>query len=107
MATSFIVLKSEDVITLQLKTDIQDIEKHYKTAKQLIEDGFYEEAIGQLRVCLSISNMYIPAYFGLAKVYDKLNNAEKAKFYRDSAIEIRDRLWYEKIEAEVRKYRGH
>lgn len=79
---SFIVLKSEDVITLQLKTDIQDIEKHYKTAKQLIEDGFYEEAIGQLRVCLSISNMYIPAYFGLAKVYDKLNNAEKAKFYR-------------------------
>ena len=102
---SFIVLKSEDVITLQLKTDIQDIEKHYKTAMQLIEDGFYEEAIGQLRVCLSISNMYMPAYFGLAKVYDKLNNAEKAKFYRDSAIEIRDRLWYEKIEAEVRKYR--
>lgn len=104
---SFIVLKSEDVITLQLKTNIQGIEKHYNTAMQLMEDGFYEEAIGQLRVCLSISNMYIPAYFGLAKVYEKLNEPEKAKFYRDSAIEIRDRLWYEKIEAEVRKFRGY
>lgn len=104
---SFITLKSEDVIKLQLENDIRSIEKHYNTAMQLMEDGFYEEAIGQLNVCLRISNMHVPAYFGLAKVYEKLNDLGKAKFYRESAREIMDQIWYTKIEEEVRKLRGH
>ncbi|MBK7409926.1 MAG: hypothetical protein IPJ40_18895 [Saprospirales bacterium] len=94
------------MITLQLETNIRDIEKHYNTAMQLIEDGFYEEAIGQLKICLSINNMHIPAYFSIAKVYEKLNDPGKAKFYRESGREIMDKIWYAKIEDEVRKLRG-
>jgi universal stress protein E len=103
---SFITMKSEDVIKLQLESNISDIERHYKIAMQMIEDGLYDEAIGQLNVCLSISNMHVPAYFGLAKVYEKLNDPGKAKFYRDSGREIMDTMWYAKIEEEVRKFRG-
>lgn len=103
---SFLTLKAEDVIQLQLETNISDIEKHYNTAMQLVEDGFFEEAIAQLKVCLSISNMHVPAYFGLAKIYDKMDDPGKAKFYRDSGREIMDRIWYTKIEDEVRKLRG-
>lgn len=103
---SFLTLKSEDVIALQLETNIREIEKHFNTAMQLMEDGFYEEAIGQLKVCLSINNMHVPAYFGLAKVYEKMNDPGKAKFYRESGREIMDKIWYAKIEDEVRKLRG-
>lgn len=103
---SFLTLKLEDVITLQLETNIRDIEKHYKTAMQLMEDGFYEEAINQLKVCLSINNMHVPSYFGIAKVYEKLDYPEKAKFFRDSGREIIDKISYTKIEEEVRKFRG-
>lgn len=103
---SFLTLKLEDVITLQLETNIRDIEKHYHTAMQLMEDGFYQEAIGQLKICLSINNMHVPAYFGMAKIYEKLNDPGKAKFYRESGREIMDKIWYAKIEDEVRKLRG-
>lgn len=103
---SFITLKSEDIITLQLATNIRDIETLYNTSLQLVEDGFYEEAIGQLKACLSINNMYVPAYFGLSKVYEKLNEPEKVKAYGEYGTEIKDKMWYTKIEEEARKLRG-
>lgn len=102
---SFITLKSEDFISLQLENNIRDIENHYSTAMQLLKDGFYEEAIGQFKVCLNINLMHVPAYFGMAKVYEKMNMPDKAQQYRDSGREIMDKMWYTKIEEEVRRYR--
>ena len=103
---SFLTLKSEDIITLQLTTNIRDIENHYKTAMQLMEDGFYEQAIDQLRLCLSINNMHMPSHLGMAKVYDKLNMPARAEVYRVSGRKILDRMWNQKIEEEVRKLRS-
>ena len=103
---SFLTLKSEDVINLQLQTDIKDFEMLYEAGSQLDKDGFYEEAIEQFKACLSINIMHVPAYEAIAKVFDKLNAPEKAKLYRKSAREIKDRIWYSKIEDEVRKLRG-
>ena len=74
---SFLTLKSEDIISLQLKTSIQDIENHYNTAVQLTEDGFFEEAIEQFKLCLSINNMHVPSHYGIARVYEKMNDSEK------------------------------
>lgn len=103
---SFLTLKSEDVISLHLETDMRDIEKLYETALKLEEDGFFQEAIEHFEACLNINNMHVPAYLGLAKVYEKLKNPEKAKIYRDNGMEIKDKIWYHKIEEEVRKLRG-
>jgi len=103
---SFLTLKEEHVIKLQLETKINDIENLYNTAVQLVEDGFYTEAIAQLKACLRVNNMYLPAYFGIAKIYEKMDEPEKAASYRDSGIEIKEKIYYTKIESEVRKLRG-
>ena len=103
---SFLTLKEEHVIKLQLETKINDIENLYNTAVQLVEEGFCEEAIEHLKACLSINNMYIPAYFGIAKIYEKLNKPKKAKIYSDGGVEIKEKIYYTKIESEVRKLRG-
>lgn len=103
---SFLTLKSEDAISLHLETNIRDIEQLHKTAMNLMEDGFFEEAIGQLKASLNINDMHVPTYQGLAKIYDKLNQPKKAKMYRNNAKDIMDKIWYTKIEEEVRKLRG-
>ncbi len=103
---SFLTLKSENVISLQLEKNIRDIENLYNTSLQLMEDGFYDEAIEQLKVCLNINDMHVPAYLLIATIYEKMNELEKAKKYRDSGKKIKDKMWYIKIEEEVRKLRG-
>ncbi|MCA0132192.1 universal stress protein [Winogradskyella alexanderae] len=103
---SFLTLKSQDVINLHLETDIKDFETLYKAGEQLEKDGFYEEAIEQYKASLGINTMHVPAYSAIAKLYDKLDKPEKAKLYRKSANEIKERIWYNKIEEEVRKLRG-
>lgn len=103
---SFLTLKSEDVISLQLDSHIRDIEKLHATGMKLIEDGFFEEAIEQFKACLNINDMHVPSYKSLASAYEKLNQPEKAKTYRSNAKDIMDKIWDRKIEEEVRKLRG-
>lgn len=103
---SFLILKSEDAISLQLETNIRDIEQLHETAMKLMKDGFYEEAIGQLKASLNINDMHVPSYQALAKIHDKLKQPEKAQMYRNNAKDIMDKVWYTKIEEEVRKLRG-
>lgn len=103
---SFVTLKSEDIIALQLETSIQDIEEHYNTGKQLVEDGFFAESLDQFNLCLSINNMHVPSHFAIAKVYDKLDQPEQAEAHRKSARDILSRIWDQKIEEEVRKLRS-
>ncbi|OZV68088.1 universal stress protein [Winogradskyella aurantia] len=103
---SFLTLKSEDVINLQLQSDITDFEKLFEAGTQLEKDGFYKEAIDQFKASLSINTMHVPAYSAIAKLFDKLGQPEKASLYRKSANEIKERIWYSKVEEEVRKLRG-
>ena len=102
---SFLTLKSKDIITLPSETNISDIDKHYNMAMQLMEDGFYEESIKQFKICQSINIMNVPSYYGIAKVYEKLNQPEKAEKYRNLGREVLDQIWNTKIEEDVRKFR--
>lgn len=103
---SFLTLKSEDVISLRLESSIRTINNHYDTATELVDGGFFEEAIGQLKTCIHLNMMYLPAYFGIAKIYDKMNEPEKAERYRQQGREAMDQMWYAKIEEEVRRLRS-
>ncbi|WP_299364353.1 universal stress protein [Winogradskyella sp.] len=103
---SFLTLKSQDVISLHLETDIKDFETLYAAGEQLEKDGFFEEAIEQYKASLGINTMHVPAYSAIAKLFDKLGEPEKAALYRKSANEIKERIWYSKVEEEVRKLRG-
>ncbi|WP_299526849.1 universal stress protein [Winogradskyella sp.] len=103
---SFLTLKSQDVISLHLETDIKDFETLFAAGEQLEKDGFLEEAIEQYKASLGINIMHVPAYSAIANLFDKLNEPEKAALYRKSANEIKERIWYSKVEKEVRKLRG-
>jgi universal stress protein E len=103
---SFLTLKSQDVISLQLETDIKDFETLYEAGVQLEKDGLYEAAIEQYKASLGINTMHVPAYSAIARLFDKLGESEKAALYRKSANEIKERIWYSKVEDEVRKLRG-
>ncbi|MBO3116070.1 universal stress protein [Winogradskyella sp. DF17] len=103
---SFVTLKSQDVISLHLETDIKDFEKLYEAGVQLEKDGLHEAAIEQYKASLGINTMHVPAYSAIARLFDKLGQPEKAGLYRKNANEIKERIWYSKIEEEVRKLRG-
>ncbi len=103
---SFLTLKSQDVIRVHLETEIRDFETVLASAEQLEKDGFYEEAIEQYKASLGINTMHVPAYFAIANLFDKLEKPEKAALYRKSANEIKERIWYSKVEEEARKLRG-
>ncbi len=100
---SFLTLKSQDVITPQISRDIEDIEKLYESAVQLIKDGIYENAINILESIINLNAMHLPSYRALAKIYELLDQPEKAKAYRDRAREIMDHFYYSKIEDEIRR----
>jgi nucleotide-binding universal stress UspA family protein len=101
---SFLTLKTENVITLDIETRIRDIEEHLKDAKQLVKDGFYDEAITEYQNCLKISDMHIPSLKGLSEVYKKIGDTKLAEMYKDLAHDVIVRIWDEKIEAEARKF---
>ena len=101
---TFITTKEQDVIQLQLENRIKDIESHYNIAVQLRKDGFYKESIAEFETCLKINDMHVPAIYGIAKVYDKLENPDMADKYRKLAREVLRRIWDSKIEEEIRKY---
>ncbi|MCK5782452.1 MAG: universal stress protein [Flavobacteriales bacterium] len=101
---SFVTLKSEDIIDLKLGSNIKDIETHFGNAKQLISDGFFEEAINEFKTCLHISQMHIPSLNGIAQIYEKIGKEKKAEKYRNIAKEMMTRIWDTKIENDIRKH---
>lgn len=101
---SFITLKALDLIHLKLDSKIKDIEGHFSTAHQLLKDGFFAESINEFKLCLDINNMHIPSINGISKVYEKMNDTVNAKMYKNMGKEILDRIWDQKIEAEIRKF---
>lgn len=101
---TFITTKTKDVMHLQLETRIRDVESHYKVAVQLMKDGFYNESISEFKVCLSINDMHVPSLHGIAKVYEKLDNKEAAKRYKELAREVLRQIWDSKIEEDIRRF---
>jgi universal stress protein E len=101
---SFITLKSEDIIDLQLETEIRDLKSHFAVAEQLVKDGFFEDAINEYKICLTINHMHIPSLIGISKIYKLKGNTEKELKYKELAEEVRAFISNRKIEAEIRKY---
>ena len=101
---SFFTLKTENVITLNIENRIRDIEEHFTDAKQLVKDGFYEEAIAEFNTCLKLNDMHIPSLNGLSKLYEKLGDTKLSEEYKKIAQEVLVRLWDDKIEREARKF---
>ncbi|WOD44580.1 universal stress protein [Hwangdonia lutea] len=100
---SFITLKDEDVVVLELESKIKDIENHYNLAQKLFKNSFFEESIQQYNICLDINFMHIPSLKGIAEVYEKIGDMDNAKKYNEMAEHVMERIENMRIEEEVRK----
>lgn len=99
---SFITVKSEDLILLRLENEIRDMETHFKEGKTLLSNGLAKDAINQFELCLTINNLFVPAWLGLASAYERLKETSKAENCHARANEIREFMTNRKIEAEIR-----
>jgi nucleotide-binding universal stress UspA family protein len=104
MPCSFVTTKTQDIIKLKFDDEIKEIEIHLKNANELVESGFYKEAINQYLISLQINDMHIPSMYKLAELHRKTGDLAKAKYYDDMAKELLARLWDKKIEQEIRKH---
>ena len=100
---TFVTMKSENLLTLHLDSEIKEIESHLDTARKLVENGYYKEAINQYKICLQINDMHVPSMYRIANLYKKLGQETEATLYDNMAKEVISRLWDKKIEFEIRK----
>ncbi len=104
---SFITVKNEDIMALEIESKIQDIEKHHILAQQLFEKGFFEESILQYKRCLSINFMHLPSLKGISKTYEKVGDLDNAKKYQEMVGHLLTQIENMKIEKEVRQQMQH
>ncbi|RMG68979.1 MAG: hypothetical protein D6715_00790 [Calditrichaeota bacterium] len=100
---SLLILKKEELIRLRLEADLDDLESNLKEGRALVEEGFAREAIQAFKRCLAIDPRFLPAIDGLVQAYRKIGNEELAKHYERMSKEIRERLWQQWVEAEIRR----
>lgn len=101
---SMISTKAENILNLKIDNDISNIEKHLVNAKHLEENGFFNEAIEQLKICLQINDLHVPSLTNLIRLYKKMDENELAENYTHKLDEILKRLWDKKVEFEIRKH---
>ena len=99
---SFITTKSEDVIQLKIESEISTIKTHYKNGIDMMKEGFTPEAIHEFRMCLKINDLHIPAWNRLAEAYERIGDKTKAETCKNMAQKIRQKLWDQQAEVEIR-----
>lgn len=85
---SFITLKQEDLIVLELESKIRSIEEHSKLGQQLYKDGFFKESINEFKSCLDVNFMHLPSLQGLASAYTSLGDTENAEKFNTMASQV-------------------
>jgi len=103
LPSSMVITKSENILNLKIDFEISEIEKHFSNAIKLEKNGYYKEAIDQLKICLQINDLHIPTLNALIKLYNKMGKKELSETYSNKLEEILSRLWDKKIELEIRK----
>ena len=92
---------------MELESKIKNIEDHYNVAQQLFEDGFFEESIKEFKICLDISFMHLPSIKGLTNAYQRIGDTINEKKYKQMMTQVLDKMYNEKIESEIRKYKSN
>lgn len=98
---SFITVKSQEFIHLEIEDKIEDIETAYNEAVQLANDGFYDEAINRLNLCLEMNEYYLKAWRGKAEIYDRIGQKGKADACREMADKVQKSIWDKQVEADL------
>jgi len=101
---SFITVKSENILTLELEHRVMDMEYHSKAAQELLDKGLFKESVEEFLVCLKINDMHIPSMAGIAKAYKGMGDKQMEKSYKKMARNALTKMWDKQIETELRKH---
>lgn len=100
---SMVMMKAEDAVRLKLEEDLSDLKSHYTRACELLEEGFLDEAKRHFEQCIRTSDIFTPAWEGLAEVYQRQGKPERAEQSRESAKQIEERLLWQQVQADIRR----
>jgi len=98
---SFVVIKTESLIHLNLEKGLTDIGELFKEGVQLEKDGYTDEAIARWKRCTAKNEYYLKAWGALASVHEKLGETSKAESYHDIKQRIQRSIWDAEIEADL------
>ena len=99
---SFVFIKSQSLIHLNLEKGLTDIDSIFQEGVQLEKDGYPEEAIAMWKRCTTINEYYLKAWGRIASAYEALGDKDKAKNYTDIKNRIQRSIWETQIEADLK-----
>ncbi|NKB67536.1 MAG: hypothetical protein GKR89_10775 [Candidatus Latescibacteria bacterium] len=102
MPCSVVTLKAEDAIRLQLEEQVANVENRYRQGRELLQEGYPQEARRCFDYCIVQDMMFAPAWEGLAEAHQRLGHEQRAEECRQQARFIHDKNWQRKVEAEIR-----
>jgi tetratricopeptide (TPR) repeat protein len=90
---SLLTVKREAVLIAEVEPNIADIQSAYAEGRELLRQGFCEQAIERFQQCLRLNAYFPPALDASAEAHDRLRHADQAEQCRKQAALIRDQLW--------------
>jgi nucleotide-binding universal stress UspA family protein len=103
MPCSIIMLKAEDAIRVKIDEELADLQTHYERGCELLQNGFLDEAQRQFQQCLRTSDMFAPAWEGLAETAERRGDLDRAEQCRVTAQKVEETLAWRRVEADVRR----
>ncbi len=100
--SALIAFKSENIIQVKLDDELRDIQALFRQGMELMDNGFVKEAIAHFKYCLNEDPLFAPAWEMLADAHFKLGEKEKAVEYKSKSDEIRDKLWQQQVEVDIK-----
>jgi universal stress protein E len=100
---SMVITKTENILHIKMDYEISTIQNHFDRAIKLEESGFFNEAIDQMKLCLYINDLYIPALSALVRLYEKVGDKVQSEDSKRKLDKIFRHLWDKKIEEDIRR----
>jgi universal stress protein A len=99
---ALISFKSENIVQLKLDNELRDLHNRFQQGTELMENGFVREAIAHFNYCLNEDPLFAPAWELLADAHYRLNEKDKALECKSKASQIREKLWHQSVEADIK-----
>ena len=75
-------VKPEGLFRLKIPAGLENVDIHFRRAKELEHLGYIKEAIVQYKAVLKLNDLHLPSIQALSKVYQELSNYGLAKYYK-------------------------
>jgi hypothetical protein len=102
---STVTVKVEDAIRMRYESDLADVKACFSEGKELLSDGFANEALRQFERCVSIDPLFAPGWEKMAEANAQLGRNFESGVCEEHAKYIRQRLWETQVETEIRSRR--